>query len=51
MDLGLRGKVALITASNKGIDFRVARVFAEEGARVIISSRNRREFLRSRLDT
>jgi 3-oxoacyl-[acyl-carrier protein] reductase len=41
MDLGLRGKVALITASSKGIGFGVARVFAEEGARVIISSRNR----------
>ncbi len=41
MDLGLRGKVALITTSNKGIDFGIARVFAEEGARVMISSRNR----------
>jgi len=41
MDLGLKGKVALITASTKGIGFGVARVFAEEGAHVVITSRNR----------
>ncbi len=41
MDLGLRGKVALVTAASKGIGFGVAKVLAQEGAKVVISSRNR----------
>src|SRR6266849_2733125 len=40
MQLGLKGKVALVTASSKGIGYGVARVLASEGCRVIISSRN-----------
>src|SRR2546428_14110439 len=40
MDLGLNEKVALVTASSKGIGFGVAKVLASEGCRVIISSRN-----------
>ena len=40
MQFGLRGKVALITASSKGIGYGVAKALASEGCRVIISSRN-----------
>src|SRR5712692_6462401 len=40
MQLGLKGKVALVTASSKGIGYGVAKVLASEGCRVIVSSRN-----------
>ncbi len=39
MDLGLKGKVALVTASSKGIGYGVAKVLASEGCKVAISSR------------
>ncbi|MEM2204452.1 MAG: SDR family oxidoreductase [Sulfolobales archaeon] len=41
MDLGLKGKRVIVTASTKGIGFGVARVFAEEGARVVVTSRSK----------
>jgi 3-oxoacyl-[acyl-carrier protein] reductase len=40
MELGLKGKVALVTASSKGIGLGVAKALAQEKCRVIISSRN-----------
>lgn len=40
MDLGIRGKTALVTASSKGIGKAIANALASEGARVIISSSN-----------
>jgi 3-oxoacyl-[acyl-carrier protein] reductase len=40
MQLGLKGKIALVTASSKGIGYGVAKVLASEGCRVIMSSRN-----------
>ena len=40
MDLGLKGKVALVPASSRGIGFGVAKVLASEGCKVSISSRN-----------
>ena len=40
MQVGLKGRVALVTASSKGIGYGVAKVLASEGCRVIISSRN-----------
>jgi 3-oxoacyl-[acyl-carrier protein] reductase len=40
MELGLKDKVALVTAASKGIGYGVAKVLLQEGARVIITSRN-----------
>ena len=40
LELGLKGRRALVTASSKGIGFAVAMMLAREGANVIISSRS-----------
>src|SRR5438309_1405701 len=39
MDLGLHGKVALVTGSSKGLGFATARTLVEEGCRVTICAR------------
>lgn len=39
MDLGLNGKVALVTASSRGLGFASAKALHEEGARVVICGR------------
>ncbi len=46
MDLGIDGKVAVVTAASKGIGFAVAKKLAEEGANLVINSR-RKENLNS----
>lgn len=42
MDLGLKGKVALVAGASKGLGFAVAKALAGEGAQVSISSRDER---------
>ncbi len=41
MDLGLSGKVAVVTGGSIGIGLGVARAFAREGAHVLIAARDR----------
>jgi 3-oxoacyl-[acyl-carrier protein] reductase len=40
MDLGLRGKTAIVAGASKGLGKAVARAFAAEGANVVMFSRN-----------
>ena len=40
MDLGLQGKVALVTAASKGLGFASAKALVEEGASVAINARD-----------
>jgi 3-oxoacyl-[acyl-carrier protein] reductase len=39
LELGLKGRVALVPASSKGIGYGVAKVLANEGCKVVVSSR------------
>jgi len=45
MDLGIKGKTALITASSSGIGKAVAEAFAEEGCRLAICSRTKEKLI------
>ncbi|MCU7556199.1 SDR family oxidoreductase [Macrococcus capreoli] len=45
MDLGLQGKVAVITGSSKGIGKETATVLVEEGAHVVIASRHEEDLI------
>jgi len=43
MDLGLKGRVAIVTGSSQGIGKAIASGLAQEGARVSISARNEKQ--------
>ena len=43
MDLGLKGKTALVAASSKGLGKATALVLAQEGCRVVVCARNSEE--------
>ncbi len=47
MDLGIQGKVAVVTGSSKGIGYAVAKGLAAEGVRVMLSARNERQLMRA----
>jgi len=40
MDLGLKGKIAMVGGASKGLGFAVARALAGEGAQVCMASRD-----------
>jgi 3-oxoacyl-[acyl-carrier protein] reductase len=48
MNFGLEDKVALVTAASKGIGFGTAKTLAQEGCKVVISSRNKEELEKAR---
>ena len=40
MDLGLKGKVAMVAGASKGLGFAIAKALAQEGANVSMVSRD-----------
>ena len=47
MDLGLKGKVALVCGASRGIGFATAEAFAQEGASLAIVSRDKESLERA----
>ncbi|MGQ0792990.1 MAG: SDR family oxidoreductase [Deltaproteobacteria bacterium] len=47
MNLGLRGRVAIVSASSRGLGKAVALGFAEEGARVVMCARGEESLIRA----
>ena len=50
MDLGIKGRRAIITGGSSGIGFETARQFLEEGVRVLITGRNEKKLMQARDD-
>jgi 3-oxoacyl-[acyl-carrier protein] reductase len=50
MDLGIRGKAAIVTGGSRGIGRETARQFLEEGVRVLICGRNPETLERTRAE-
>lgn len=50
MELGIKGKTALVTASSTGIGKAVVEAFAEEGCNVVICSRSKEKLIESAKD-
>ena len=48
MDLGIKGRRAIVTGGSSGIGFETARQFLEEGVRVLISGRNETKLNKAR---
>jgi 3-oxoacyl-[acyl-carrier protein] reductase len=48
MDLGIKGRRAVVTGGSSGIGFETARQFLEEGVRVIITGRNQQKLDKAR---
>jgi 3-oxoacyl-[acyl-carrier protein] reductase len=48
MDLGLAGKVAIVTGASDGIGYAVAQLLAREGARVVICARREAKLIQAR---
>jgi 3-oxoacyl-[acyl-carrier protein] reductase len=48
VDLGIDGKVALVTASSRGLGFATARALASEGCRLLICARGAEDLERAR---
>jgi 3-oxoacyl-[acyl-carrier protein] reductase len=48
MDLGIRGRVAVVCGSSQGLGRAVAEILAAEGARVVINSRSEEKLARAR---
>lgn len=49
MDLGLGGKRVFITASSSGIGLQIAKVFLQEGARVVLNGRDAKKLDKARI--
>src|SRR5206468_9588012 len=50
MDLGLQDRVCLVTGSTAGIGLETARLLAAEGARVVVTGRDRRRAEQARVE-
>ena len=48
MDLGIKGRRAIVTGGSNGIGFATARQFLEEGVRVMITGRNEQKLNKAR---
>src|SRR5215813_2963618 len=48
MDLGIKGRRAIVTGGSSGIGFETARQFLEEGVRVLITGRNQQKLEKAR---